>query len=254
MWDTVNPDYGCQNRDSIVKERKILGVDDEPRIRKLLQIGLKGYGYDVITAANGQEALTLAAQQAPDVIVLDINLGSDPDGVEVCRSLREWSKTPVIALSIRTDKHVKLAAFEAGADDYITKPFDMDELEARIRAVLRRSAMQEADAPSGEIQVHDLVINLIKRRVVLNGDEVHLTPTEYELLRLLATHPGQVLTSHMLLDALRKDQKVEYDHLLRVHVNTLRKKLNDAPAAPRFIFTEQGVGYRFADVLTTQAL
>src|SRR5204863_7423481 len=107
---------------------------------------------------------------------------------EVCRRLREWSKTPVIALSIRTDKYIKLAAFEAGADDYITKPFDMDELEARINAVLRRSAIQEADTPSGEIHVHDLGINLLRRRVTLGEEEIHLTPTEYELLRLLATH------------------------------------------------------------------
>ncbi len=235
-----------------MRARKILGVDDEPRIRKLLQIGLKGYGYQVITAANAQEALTLTAQEAPDVIVLDINLGSELDGIEVCRRLREWSKTPVIALSVRTDKHVKLAAFEAGADDYITKPFDMDELDARINAVLRRSAIQEADTPSAEIRVHDLVINLLKRRVTLGEEEIHLTPTEYELLRLLAIHPGQVITNRMLLNELRKGQKVEYDHLLRVFVNTLRKKLNDAPSAPRFIFTEQGIGYRFAEISSPQ--
>src|SRR6185295_17736089 len=140
---------------AILKARKILAIDDEPRIRKLLQIGLKGYGYHVITAADTQEALTLTAQEAPDVIVLDISLGSELDGIEFCRSVREWSKTPVIALSVRTDKHVKLAAFEAGADDYMTKPFDMDELDARINAVLRRSAIQEAHTPSAEIRVHE---------------------------------------------------------------------------------------------------
>lgn len=230
-----------------MKARKILGVDDEPRIRKLLQIGLKGYGYEVLTVSNGQEALTFVAQQAPDLIILDINPGAEPDGIAVCRSLREWSKTPIIALSIRTDKQVKLAAFESGADDFVTKPFDMDELDARIQAVLRRSAIQEADTPSGEIHAPGLVINLLKRRVSLNGEEVHLTPTEYELLRLLATHPGQVMTNRMLLTELRKGQKAEHDHLLRVYVNTLRKKLNEAVSAPRYIFTEPGVGYRFVD-------
>ncbi len=231
-----------------MKARKILGVDDESQMRKLLQIGLRGYGYQVVTASTGQEALALAAQQAPDVIILDINLEAEPDGIEVCRRLREWSKTPIIALSVRTDKQGKLAAFEAGVDDYVTKPFDMDELEARIQAVLRRSAIAEADTPSAEIRTHDLVINLIKRRVSLNGEELHLTPTEYDLLRLLATHPGQVLTNGMLLTELRKGRQVEHDHLLRVHVNTLRKKLNDVASAPRYIFTEPGIGYRFVDL------
>ncbi len=225
---------------------KILGIDDEPQIRKLLQIGLGGYGYQVVTAANGRDGLNMVVQQAPDVILLDINLGSEPNGIEVCKLLREQRKTPVIALSIRTEKQVKLAAFEAGADDYVTKPFDMEELEARIKAILRRS--EGVDSLSGEIQVHDLVINFVKRRVSLNGENLELTPTEYDLLRLLASHPGQVLTHRWLLTELRKGQRVEYDHYLRVYISTLRKKLNDPASAPRFIFNEAGVGYRFADV------
>ncbi len=231
-----------------MRSRTILGVDDEPQMRKLYQIGLRGYGYRVITATNGQEALTLTAQQAPDVIILDVNLGSEPDGIEVCRSLREWCKTPIIAVSIRRDKQSKLAAFEAGVDDYVTKPFDMDELDARIQAVLRRIAVGEAGGPSAEIHIRDLVINLVKRRVSLNDEELHLTPTEYDLLRLLATHPGQVLTNRMLLDEMRKGQQIEEPHLLRVYVNMLRKKLKDTASAPRYIFTEHGVGYRFVDI------
>jgi two-component system KDP operon response regulator KdpE len=227
---------------------KILGIDDEPQIRKLLQIGLKGYGYQVITAPDGQAGLDLSAAQEPDLIILDINLGSDPDGIEVCRLLRERQRIPVIALSVRTDKRIKLSIFEAGADDYVTKPFDMEELEVRIRAVLRRSAVEDAHTLSGEISVHDLVINLVKHRVSLNGIDVELTPTEYDLLQLLATHPGQVLTTRRLLEELRKGKKIEYDHYVRVYVNTLRKKLHDLPSAPRYIFTETGVGYRFADI------
>lgn len=236
---------------------KILIVDDEPSIRKLVERGLTSYEYNVVTTSNGQDALTIAARQSPDIILLDINLETYPDGLEVCRQLREWSKTPIIMLTVRDEKQMKLAALNAGADDYVTKPFDMDELEARIRAVLRRSAYEGANSSSGEIHVHDLTIDLVNRRVALGSDEVHLTPKEYDLLKLLATNPGKVLTFHILLEEVwGKFDSDKPKHNVRVYINTLRKKLKDDLATtirPRYIFNEPGVGYRFADLESVDA-
>jgi two-component system KDP operon response regulator KdpE len=231
-----------------MKPIKILVVDDEPQIRKLLLIGLKSYGYQVFAVGDGQEALTLAALQMPDIILLDINLGSEPDGIELCGQLREWYKVPIIMLTVDDHKKTKLAAFGAGADDYIVKPFDMEELVARIAAVLRRSAVEEAHTSSAQIQVGDLVIDLIKRQVKLKGEEVHLTPKEYDLLKLLATHPGQVITHRMLLDEIWGPNKRRAPHLVNVFVNTLRKKLGESPTGTtHYIRTEVGVGYRFVE-------
>jgi two-component system KDP operon response regulator KdpE len=177
----------------------VLVVDDEPAIRKLVDRGLTSYGYSVTAASTGQAALDLAARQPPDIILLDINLETQPDGVDVCRQLPEWSKTPIIMLTVGDEMKMKLAALNAGADDYVTKPFDMKELEARIRSVLRRSAYEYSNSSSGEIHVHDLTIDLVKRRVALSDKEIDLTPKEYDLLKLLATNPGKVLTFGMLL-------------------------------------------------------
>jgi len=236
---------------------KILVVDDEPAIRKLLERGLASYGYNVTATSTGREALPIAARLPPDIILLDINLGSYPDGVEVCRQLREWSKTPIIMLTVQDEKQMKLAALNAGADDYMTKPFDMDELEARIRAVLRRSAFEGEHSASSEIHIHDLVIDLVRRRVTLKGEEVHLTPREYDLLKLLASNPGKVLTFGMLLHQVwGQFDNAMPDHNVRVYINTLRKKLKDNPATtmrPRYIFNEPGVGYRFADLESVDA-
>jgi two-component system KDP operon response regulator KdpE len=227
---------------------KILAVDDEPQIRRLLKTGLTGYGFQVVTAANGQEALTFAAQQAPDVIILDITLGSPPDGLEVCRQLREWSNTPIIMLSIRSDEKTKVAALDAGADDYLDKPFGMEELRARIQAILRRGAAEPASVPVAEIHVGDLRIDLSNRRVTVEGEEVHLTPTEYDLLRLLAVHPGKVMTHRMLLSEVWGPEYDQMDHYVRVFVNQIRKKLRENPARNvRYIINEPGVGYRFVD-------
>jgi two-component system KDP operon response regulator KdpE len=230
----------------------VLVVDDEPAIRKLLERGLTGYGHNVVVADNGQTALDIAARKALDIILLDINLKTRPDGLEVCRQVREWSKTPIIMLTVRDEERVKLAAFNAGADDYVTKPFGMDELEARIRAVLRRSAYEGANSSSGAIHVHDLTIDLVNRRVLLGDDEVHLTPKEYDLLKLLATSPGRVLTFPALLEGVwGKSGRARPEHNVRVCINTLRKKLKDDPAStirPRYIFNEPGIGYRFADI------
>ncbi|MBI5931735.1 MAG: response regulator transcription factor [Chloroflexi bacterium] len=228
---------------------KILVVDDEPQIRKLLKTGLSGYGYEVITAANGQEAITLAAQQAPQLIILDISLGSPPDGIEVCRNLREWSKTPIIMLSVRNEDKAKVTALDAGADDYLTKPFSLEELRARIQAVLRRIVAEPTASAKAEIIVGDLRIELANHRVFIQTEEVHLTPKEFELLRLLATHSGRVLTHEAILNRVWGPEYSGMDHYVRVFVNQLRKKLRENPARNiRYILNEPGVGYRFIEV------
>ncbi len=225
---------------------KILVVDDEPQIRKQLKIGLGGYGYEVVTAGNGQEALTLAAQHSPDVVILDISLGSEPDGLEVCRRLREWSQVPIIMLSVHDEEKTKVTALHAGADDYMTKPFGMEELHARILAILRRVASEPGVAPNAEIVVDALRIDLVNRVVYVEGEEIHLTPKEYDLLRLLATHPGKVMTHRAILNAVWGPEYGEMDHYVRVFVNQLRKKLRENPARNvRYILNEPGVGYRF---------
>lgn len=225
---------------------KMLVVDDEPQIRKQLKIGLGGYGYEVLTAGNGQEAVTLAAQQSPDVIILDISLNSEPDGIEVCRRLREWSKTPIIMLSVHDEEKTKVAALNAGADDYLTKPFGMEELHARILAILRRVVVEPGFNPKAEIIVEALRIDLVNRAVYVEDEEVHLTPKEYDLLRLLATHPGKVMTHRAILNAVWGPEYGEMDHYVRVFVNQLRKKLRENPARNiRYILNEPGVGYRF---------
>lgn len=225
---------------------KILVVDDEPQIRKQLRIGLGGYGYEVITAANGEEAITLTAQGSPDIIILDISLGAGPDGITVCQRLREWSKTPIIMLSVHDEERTKVSALMAGADDYLTKPFGIEELHARIIAIMRRTAVEPATNTRAEILTGDLLIDLVNRRVFIGDEEVHLTPKEYDLLRLLATHPGKVMTHRAILTEVWGPEYSEMDNYVRVFVNTLRKKLRENPARNvRYILNEPGVGYRF---------
>ncbi|MBZ0301104.1 MAG: response regulator transcription factor [Anaerolineae bacterium] len=225
---------------------KILVVDDEPQIRRQLKIGLEGYGYEVLTAPNGADAIIQTAQQKPDMLVLDISLGSEPDGIDVCRRLREWSKTPIIVLSVHGEDKTKVDALHSGADDYLTKPFSMAELEARIQAVLRRVAVEPSSNPQAEIHIGELYINLANRVVKVAGEEVHLTPTEYDLLRLLATHPGKVLTHRTILMEVWGGEYSEMSHYVRVFVNQLRKKLHENPSRNvRYILNEPGVGYRF---------
>lgn len=227
----------------------ILVVDDEPQIRKLLKTGLSGYGYEVIVAANGQEALALAAQRDPDLIILDINLGSEPDGVAVCRNLREWSQVPIIILSIRDEEKTKVMALDAGADDYVTKPFSMEELRARIQAVLRRTALEPASNAQAKVRTGALEIDLANRRVTVGGEEVHFTPIEYDILRLLATHPGKIITHRTILAQVWGLESSDLTHYVRTYVNQIRKKLREDPATNvRYILNEPGVGYRFVDV------
>ena len=226
-------------------KRKILIVDDESQIRKQVKIGLTGHGYEVIMAADGQEALTMTAQQSPDVVILDISLGSLPDGIDVCKQIREWSNVPIIMLSVYNEEKTKVAALTAGADDYMTKPFGMEELHARILAILRRLTA-EPSMTNAEIRVGALHIDLVNRRVFVEGEEVHLTPKEYELLRLLATHPGKVITHHAILSNIWGSDFGDMDHYVRVYINQLRKKLRENPARDlRYILNEPGVGYRF---------
>ena len=226
----------------------ILVVDDEPQIRKLLSTGLSGYGHEVIAAADGAEALTLVAQRRPDLVVLDIHLGREPDGLEVCRRLREWSRVPIIMLSVRGDERTKVQALDAGADDYLTKPFGMEELRARIQAVVRRAVVEPGGAAESVIRVGALELDLANRRVMVEGEEVHFTPQEYDILRLLATHPGKIMTHPAILSAVWGPEYADMTHYVRIYVNQIRKKLRENPAANvRYILNEPGVGYRFID-------
>ena len=226
----------------------ILVVDDEPQIRKLLITGLGGYGYEVLAASNATEALALAAQRRPDAVVLDVNLGQGPDGLEVCRRLREWSAVPIIMLSVRGDEAIKVQALDAGADDYLSKPFGMEELRARIGAVVRRAVVEPGSTLDSTLRFGALTIDLANRRVWVEGDEVHFTPQEYDVLRLLATHPGKIITHRAILSAVWGPEYAEMTHYVRIYVNQIRKKLRENPAANvRYILNEPGIGYRFID-------
>lgn len=226
----------------------ILIVDDEPQIRRLLQTGLTGYGYEVALAADGAAALLAMTQYQPDLVMLDIALGSPPDGLELCRQLRQRSRVPIIMLSVRGDERTKVQALDAGADDYLTKPFSMEELRARIQAVLRRTAAMPAATPDAAITVGDLKLDLANRVVTLGGEEVHFTPIEYDILRLLATHPGQIMTHRAILAQVWGADYAGMTHYVRIYINQIRKKLQEDPAANvRYILNEPGVGYRFVD-------
>jgi two-component system KDP operon response regulator KdpE len=228
----------------------ILVVDDEPQIRKLLSTGLGGYGHEVLTAADGEAAIIMVAQRRPDLVVLDVNLGHDPDGLEVCRRLREWSRVPIIILSVRGDEATKVGALDAGADDYLTKPFGMEELRARIQAVMRRAAVAPDGPAENIIRVGSLELDLVNRRVRVAGNDVHFTPQEYDILRLLATHPGKIMTHRTILSAVWGPEYADMTHYVRIYVNQIRKKLGENPAAGvRYILNEPGVGYRFVDLV-----
>jgi two-component system, OmpR family, KDP operon response regulator KdpE len=222
---------------------RILIVDDEVPIRRLLQTGLGGYGYQVETAADGLEAVEKTVAWRPDVIVLDLGLPK-LGGLDVCRTIRGWSSVPIIVLSVRDSDQDKITALDMGADDYLTKPFSLGELLARIRVALRHVA-HSAGAADPVLTFDDLRLDLARRQVFLGEQEVHLTPTEYDLLKLLATHAGKVLTHTQLLREVWGAASERDTQTLRVFVGQLRRKLNDDPARPRFILTEPGVGYRF---------
>jgi two-component system, OmpR family, KDP operon response regulator KdpE len=220
-------------------EARVLIVDDEPQILRALQTNLRGAGYDVTTAATAKEALAAAAVGNPEAVILDLVL-PDGRGTDVARELRRWSSAPIIVLSAVGDEHEKVAALDAGADDYVTKPFGMDELLARLRAALRRAA------PSTEpvLRIGDLTIDLEKRSVAVDGRDVALTPNEFELLRYLAQNEGKLLTHRAILREVWGHAYERESHYLHVYVSQLRRKIEADPARPRYILTEPGAGYR----------
>lgn len=220
---------------------RILVIDDEFAIRRFLHAVLSAEEFLLREAESGHAGLASAAAFRPDVILLDLGL-PDLDGVEVIRRIREWSPVPIIVLSVREREDDKIAALDAGADDYLTKPFGVGELLARIRAALRRTLQQ---APEPVFKCDGLEFDLAGRRVTLNGTEVQLTPTEYELLRLLVVHAGKVLTHGQILRQIWGMAYLEQPHVLRVNISNLRRKIEADPSRPRYIITEPGVGYRF---------
>ncbi len=219
---------------------RILVVDDEAAIQRFLRTALDTGEFALHQAENGHAALAATAATRPDIILLDLGL-PDMDGVEVIRRIREWSPVPIIVLSVREREDDKVQALDAGADDYLTKPFGVGELLARIRVALRRSLQQ---TPEPVFKVEGLEVDLVRRRVLAAGEEVQLTPTEYDLLRLLVSHAGKVLTHGQILRQIWGVAYVEQPHVLRVNISNLRHKIEKDPSRPRYIVTEPGVGYR----------
>ncbi len=215
-------------------------IDDEVQIRRLLRVTLEASGYRVFEAATGNEGLVEAAQRHPDVVILDLGL-PDMEGVAVLRRLREWSKVPVVVLSVRDREEDKIAALDSGADDFVTKPFGTGELMARLR-VAQRHAQPEAETTL--FAVGDLEVDLAARVVKVRGKEVKLTSTEYSLLRLFVRHAGKVLTHHQILREVWGPTYIEQTHYLRVYMAHLREKLEKQPDRPELFITEPGVGYR----------
>lgn len=220
----------------------ILVVDDEPQILRALRTILTEKKFRVVTASRGQEALALAAAQPPDVVILDLGL-PDLDGIEVCASLREWTQVPIIVLSVRETDRDKVMALDRGADDYLTKPFSIEELLARIRVALRHSAQAQG---SQETVIHfgGIVVDLTRHLVTRDGTEVKLTATEFKLLAYLAAHAGRVLTHRSILTHVWGEAEADHTEYLRVYMRQLRKKLEADPDHPEYLLTEPGVGYR----------
>lgn len=222
---------------------RVLVVDDESQMRRLLSVALTARGYAVEGAATGREGMEKLVRGPFDVVLLDLGL-PDMDGLQVCQLIREWSKVPVIVISVREDEREKIAALDLGADDYLTKPFGVGELLARVRANLRRSS---PILPDAVLTLGPITVDLARRVVLREGQEIHLTPTEYGLLRVLAMHAGRVLTHRQLLRETRGAAYEEETPLLRVHMVALRQKLSVPIATPGHIATEPGVGYRLLE-------
>jgi two-component system KDP operon response regulator KdpE len=224
----------------------LLVVDDDAPIRRFLRAGLGSEGYRVIEAENGADAVAQAATRAPDLVLLDLGL-PDGDGFDVVRRLREWSQVPVIVLSARGQEEDKIRALDAGADDYVTKPFAMGELLARVRVALRHSARAESGSDAGPVVAGELSIDLARRTVTVAGEAVRLTPIEYRLLAILARHAGRVLTHEQLLREVWGPGYATQHHYVRVYMAQLRQKLERDPSRPRWLVTEPGVGYRLRE-------
>jgi two-component system KDP operon response regulator KdpE len=222
---------------------RVLVIDDEPQILRALRINLSVRGYEVITAATGSAALRAAAERPPDVVVLDLGL-PDMSGIDVLAGLRGWMTAPVIVLSARADSTDKVEALDAGADDYVTKPFGMDEFLARLRAAARRGAAA-ADEAQPVVHTAAFSVDLAAKKVTRRGDAVHLTPTEWGMLEKLVRNPGKLVGQEELLRDVWGPGHANQSHYLRVYLAQLRRKLEDDPAHPRHLLTEAGMGYRF---------
>jgi len=220
---------------------RVLVVDDEPQIVRALRINLRARHYEVLTAQSGAQALDEAAHHPPDLVILDLGL-PDLDGVEVIGGLRGWTDAPIIVLSGRADSTDKVEALDAGADDYVTKPFGMDELLARMRALARRSASEPSDPT---VMLGDVTIDLAAKRVTRNQRDIRLTPTEWHLLEFLLRHPGKLLSQRQLLQEVWGPGYADATGNLRLYMAQLRRKLEPDPARPRWLLTEPGMGYRF---------
>ena len=220
---------------------RVLVIDDEPQILRALRINLSVRGYEVSTAATGADALRVAADHRPDVVILDLGL-PDMSGIDVLAGLRGWLTVPVIVLSARTDSSDKVEALDAGADDYVTKPFGMDELLARIRAALRRAAPEPGAAM---IETEAFTIDLAAKRLITPAGDVRLTPTEWHMLEVLARHPDKLVTQKQLLREVWGPVYQNETNYLRVHLANLRRKVEPDPSRPRYLITEPGIGYRF---------
>lgn len=225
------------------KGTRVLVIDDEPQIRKLLRVSLSAHGYAVEEAAAGREGINKAALLNPEIIILDLGL-PDIDGKAVIQQIREWSQTPVIILTAREQEQEKIEALDAGADDYLTKPFGMGELMARMRVLFRRIGHAEDDPL---LVCGGLVIDQPQRRVTVDGKEVKLTPTEYDIIKVLAQNAGKVLTHKQLLKAVWGNSYNEDTHYIRVYISQLRRKIEENSTRPQYIVTESGIGYRLMD-------
>jgi two-component system KDP operon response regulator KdpE len=226
----------------------VLVVDDEPQILRALETNLRGAGYEVETAATAETALGAAAMRPPEAVILDLVL-PDGSGTDVCRELRKWSSAPILVLSVVGDESEKVAALDAGADDYVMKPFGIEELLARLRALLRRAV------PGGEpvLEIGELTVDLEKRTVAVGGRLVSLTPHEFELLRLFAQNEGKLLTHPTILREVWGPAYGEESHYLHVYVSQLRRKIEPDPTRPRYLLTEPGAGYRLVNPLARQS-
>jgi two-component system, OmpR family, KDP operon response regulator KdpE len=224
-------------------KRNILVVDDEPQITRVLKTTLSSQGYGIRTAANGLQALQEMKGWSPDLVITDLRMPK-MDGLALCRAIRAESRIPIIVLSVKGEEAIKVESLDAGADDYVTKPFNVNELLARVRAALRRAAAP-IEPETSVIEMGDFRIDIPARKVEVKEKEAHLTPKEFDLLVYLARHPGKVITHHALLSAVWGPNSVQQPEYLRVFVGHLRKKLEPDEGAPRYILTEPWVGYRF---------
>jgi two-component system KDP operon response regulator KdpE len=224
-------------------KRNILVVDDEPQITRVLKTTLSSQGYGIRTASDGEQALYEMKGWSPDLVITDLRMPK-MDGLQLCRAIRAESRVPIIVLSVKGEEAIKVESLDAGADDYITKPFNVNELLARVRAALRRAAVP-MEPETAVIETGDFRIDIPARKVEVNAKEVHLTPKEFDLLVYLARHPGKVITHHALLTAVWGPNSAQQPEYLRVFVGHLRKKLEPEEGAPRYIVTDPWVGYRF---------